>query len=253
MILQALTKLYEDLAEQGKLDRPGWSPAKISYALCIDADGSLVQAVTLFVEAIQGKKTVLRPQMINLPAAVKRASNVSSNFLWDNAAYILGIDAKGKPQRAKQCFDACRELHNEILGGVDTVCAKAILRFFDKWQTESAAQHPLLADCMGDLLKGGNLLFRVAGQNAQDDPLIRQAWDFHYGKSEGTRMQCLVTGRTDTIEPIHPAIKGVNGAQSVGAALVSFNAPAFCSYGAEQNFNAPVGKYAAFAYTAALN
>ena len=48
-------------------------------------------------------------------------------------------------------------------------------------------------------------------------------------------------------------LKGVAGAQSSGAALVSFNAPAFCSYGKEQSLNAPVGKYAAFAYTAALN
>ena len=52
---------------------------------------------------------------------------------------------------------------------------------------------------------------------------------------------------------MHPAIKGVDGAQSSGAAIVSFNAPAFCSYGQEQNYNAPVGKHAAFAYTAALN
>lgn len=66
-------------------------------------------------------------------------------------------------------------------------------------------------------------------------------------------MQCLVTGREDEITATHPAIKGVRNAQSSGAALVSFNAPAFCSYGREQNFNAPVGKYAAFAYTAALN
>ena len=66
-------------------------------------------------------------------------------------------------------------------------------------------------------------------------------------------MQCLVTGREDEITATHPAIKGVRDAQSSGAALVSFNAPAFCSYGREQNFNAPVGKYAAFAYTAALN
>ena len=35
--------------------------------------------------------------------------------------------------------------------------------------------------------------------------------------------------------------------------MVSFNAPAFCSYGKEQSLNAPVGKYAAFAYTSALN
>lgn len=35
--------------------------------------------------------------------------------------------------------------------------------------------------------------------------------------------------------------------------MVSFNAPAFESYGKTQNYNAPVGKYAAFAYTTALN
>lgn len=55
------------------------------------------------------------------------------------------------------------------------------------------------------------------------------------------------------IENIHPSIKNVAGAQSSGAALVSFNAPAFCSYGKEQNLNAPTGKYASFAYTSALN
>ncbi|NMA24764.1 MAG: type I-C CRISPR-associated protein Cas8c/Csd1, partial [Clostridiales bacterium] len=42
-------------------------------------------------------------------------------------------------------------------------------------------------------------------------------------------------------------------AQPSGAALISFNAPAYCSFCREQNLNAPVGKYAAFAYTTALN
>lgn len=60
-------------------------------------------------------------------------------------------------------------------------------------------------------------------------------------------------GRRAPAEAVHPSVKGLAGAQSSGAALVSFNAPAFCSYGREQNLNAPVGKYAAFAYTAALN
>ena len=44
-----------------------------------------------------------------------------------------------------------------------------------------------------------------------------------------------------------------SGRQSSGAALVSFNAPAFESYGKEQSYNAPVGRYAEFAYTTALN
>lgn len=40
MILQALVKLYEDLAGRGRIALPGWGPAKISYALCIDAGGA---------------------------------------------------------------------------------------------------------------------------------------------------------------------------------------------------------------------
>ena len=102
-------------------------------------------------------------------------------------------------------------------------------------------------------MKGGNLIFRVDGGYAQDDPWVRSAWDSYYGDLQGEKQQCLVTGKLDVAEAVHPAVKGVAGAQSSGAALVSFNAPAFCSYGKEQSLNAPVGKYAAFAYTAALN
>lgn len=62
-----------------------------------------------------------------------------------------------------------------------------------------------------------------------------------------------MTGKKGEIARIHSTIKGVQGAATSGAALVSFNAPAFESYGKEQSYNAPVGTYAAFAYTTALN
>lgn len=77
--------------------------------------------------------------------------------------------------------------------------------------------------------------------------------DRRYILLELKKYYSLVTGKEDEIAAVHPSVKGVRDAQSSGAALVSFNAPAFCSYGREQNYNAPVGKYAAFAYTAALN
>lgn len=253
MILQALTKLYEDLADQGKIARPGWSPAKISYALCIDENGQLEQVIPLLVEEASGKKTVLRPQVFELPAAVKRSSGVASNFLWDNAGYLLGVDNKGKPERSRLCFEACRALHHQILDGVDCPTANCILRFLDGWQPEAAAAHPALSGCFDEVTGGANLLFRVCGKFAQQEPALCQAWQAHYDEGGGVLMQCLVTGRVDEIAPIHPSISGVRNAQSSGAALVSFNAPAFCSYGQEQNLNAPVSKYAAFAYTAALN
>ena len=48
-------------------------------------------------------------------------------------------------------------------------------------------------------------------------------------------------------------MKGVWGAQSSGASIVSFNAEAYKSYGHAQGDNAPVSEAATFAYTTALN
>lgn len=255
MILQALTQLYEDLASRGEIDRLGWGPAKISYALCLDGNGQLNQMIPLLVESgSSGKKQVLRPRIMGLPAAVVRTGKaLRSNFIWDNPSYILGADEKGDPERGKRCFQICRELHHQLLDSVDSPIARAVLAYFDTWVPEQAPQHPALTDCWDGLMKGANIVFRVDGQYAQDDPAIQSAWNAHYGQSKGTKMQCLVTGKLDTIAAVHPTIKGVADAQSSGAAIVSFNAPAFCSYGKEQSLNAPVGKYAAFAYTSALN
>ncbi len=254
MILQALVEHYEDLAVQGKLARPGWSDSKISYALYINDAGELEQAVSLKAEEERGKKKVLVPRAMSLPASVKRSSGVDPNFLWDNSRYILGIDEKGKPQRSLECFTACKAFHHKLLDGVDSPAARALLAFFDRWDPAKAREHPALADKLEDILASANFVFRYHGAFVQDDPLIRTAWQEYYDDpGEGPEMVCLVTGQKGPAEAVHPAIKGVAGAQSSGAALVSFNADAFCSYGRAQNLNAPVGKYAAFAYTSALN
>ena len=255
MILQALTRYYEDLLAQGKIDAPGWAPSKISYALYLDENGKLIQVVPTMEEVPKGKKTVLQPQSKPLPAAVKRTVGIAANFLWDNSSYLLGIDQKGKPERSRECFAAAARLHHEILDGVDSPVAHAILTFFDTWKPENAAEHPALAGQLNEITAGGNLLFRVDETYPQKDAAICEAWRRYRESSadDAVRMQCLVTGGEDEITAVHPSVKGVRDAQSSGAALVSFNAPAFCSYGHEQNFNAPVGKYAAFAYTAALN
>ena len=255
MILQALTRYYEDLLSRGEIDAPGWTPAKISYALCLDGEGQLTQVIPTMEEVTKGKKTVLQPQVFPLPAAVKRTVGIDSNFLWDNSSYLLGVDQKGKPERSRDCFAAAAQKHLAVLDGVDSPAARAILAFFDTWQPEHAAEYPVLAGQFEEVTAGANLLFRVDGCYPQKDAAIRESWqkDRESSDPDAVRMQCLVTGREDEITATHPAIKGVRDAQSSGAALVSFNALAFCSYGREQNYNAPVGKYAAFAYTAALN
>lgn len=254
MILQALTRYYEDLLSRGEIAAPGWASAKISFALCLNQNGELTQIVPTMEEVAKGKKAVMQPQLMVLPAAVKRTVSIASNFLWDNSAYLLGIDQKGKPERSRECFAAAAKLHHTVLDGIDSPNARAILAFFDTWEPERAAEHPALIRQLDDVTAGGNLVFRVDGRKVEEDAAIREAWQrYRDGGESGVKMQCLVTGKEDEIAAVHPSVKGVRDAQSSGAALVSFNAPAFCSYGREQNYNAPVGKYAAFAYTAALN
>ena len=254
MILQALTDYYHVLEREGKIAAPGWGPVKVSFALEIGNDGTLEQVVSIQTEQQKGKKTIVAPQIISLPAPVKRTVGVAANFLCDNSSYMLGIDNKGKPRRTRECFDACKALHEQLLEGVDSPAARAVLAFFRTWDPAQPREHPALSEQLDDLLAGGNLAFRTAEGYVHNDPAVRQAWEAHYSAAgDNPQGICLVTGEYGPVEAVHPSIKNVAGAQSSGAALVSFNAPAFCSYGKEQNLNAPTGKAAAFAYTTALN
>ena len=253
MILQALAKYYQDMAAKGKIAEYGWGPAKISYALCIDEDGNLLQAISVKEESANEKKKAPVPQSMILPAAVKRSSGVAPNFLWDNSAYILGIDGKGNAERTRSCFEACKEFHKGLLKDIDNPETKALLCFFEKWNPDSAKDHPALADDYEEIIASANLVFRFEGKYLHENALIREAWTKYYqgtdGKAEGI---CLVTGEKGPVAVLHPSIKEIPGAQSSGASLVSFNAPSFCSYGQEQGFNASTSEYAAFAYGAAL-
>ncbi|MCR2019010.1 type I-C CRISPR-associated protein Cas8c/Csd1, partial [Blautia pseudococcoides] len=254
MILQSLVEYYEALEKKGKITRPGWCKAKISFALDISETGDLLDVIPLKIEKQRGKKTVMEPRQMEVPEMVTRSSGVSANFLCDNSGYFLGIDNKGKPKRSKECFAAAKNKHLEILEGIEGTTARAVRSFFGSWNPDSAAEHAAIKDSLDEIISGGNLIFCVNGDWAQDEHEIREAWENCRGNAEWENEGiCLVTGQKTEISRIHGLIKGVPGAQSSGAALVSFNAPAFESYGKEQSYNAPVGTYAAYAYTTALN
>ena len=254
MILQALYDYYEALSKKGEISPPGWCSAKVSFALNLDLDGSLQSIISLKNKPEGTKKEI--PQILQVPEQVKKTSGVSSNFLCENSSYFLGLDGKGKPERAKQCLEAASKLHTALLSDVDSPIAKAILLFFQNWNPDDAENHPILIPYLDELKKGGNFIFSVQHKFAQEDPAIRDAWQRHLeNKNSDTENygRCLVTGVTAPIARLHPNIKGVNGAQSSGASLVSFNAPAFESFGHEQGFNSPVSEQTAFAYGTVLN
>jgi CRISPR-associated protein Csd1 len=259
MILQALYDYYQillnDPPEDVEIAEPGYSNAPVSYALNLSEQGELLDIIPLSVPVQQGKKTVERPKRINVPEQVKRSVNIAANFLCDNAAYVLGLTSKEAkdPAYAQKRFDAFRELNIEILERADSPAARAVIAFLKKHNPQTAPQHPVIARHLEGLLEGGNLIFQVQGKNVLDDPEIRRVWEESRTGQQATEMQCLVTGQKEPVARLHPDIKGVPGAQTKGASLVSFNLDAFTSYGKEQGANSPISQRVASGYGVALN
>ncbi|MEG1578571.1 MAG: type I-C CRISPR-associated protein Cas8c/Csd1, partial [Oscillospiraceae bacterium] len=255
MILQALVSHYETLVRQGKLEAPGRSPVRVSYGLRLNPQGQLLQLMSLKTPVLKGKKEVLSPQEFNLPTPPKKGTGITPGFLSGNATYLLGLDSKGDLPWTLARYQAARDLHLELLDGINTPSAHAIRLFFETWQPENSTTHPALSEALEELATGAVLIFMVDIDFAHEDQEILSAWQRHYDSTDpdAVKMPCLVTGKIAPTARLHPLIKGVRNAQAMGTNLVSFNAPAFLSYNRDQGYNAPVSEYAAFAYGAALN
>jgi len=250
MILQALNSYYHRLADGSPEHLPasGYSEEKIHFALVIDRNGKLLPPVR-DLRSVQGNRKI--PKSVVVPRAVKRSVNIEPNFMWDNSAYVLGADAKGKPERAAKAFTAFKQLHRSIGQAAADEGMKAVLAFLDAWDP---AQVDKLENW--EEIAGANLVFQLDGERGfvHERPAVRELWKRTLGETtEDPLGMCLVTGQRSPIKCLHASIKGVKGAQTRGADIVSFNLPAFCSYGKQQGFNAPVSHQAEFAYTTALN
>lgn len=252
MILQALTACYEALAKKDKVPLDGWMKIRVSYALELGDDGELLAVHSLKRQETRKEKTVFVPREIILPAQVKRTVGIAPNFLCDKASYMLGLAQGDDRQRARKCFESAAELHRSMLCDIHTPATAALLGFFETYNPDSPPD--CIKESSDELADNANMVFMHGGKFIHDEPYIKEIWQKHYDTAGSSgKMVCLVTGELTVPMQTHPPIKGVKDAQSSGAALVSFNAPADESYGHTQNLNAPVGKYASFAYTTALN
>lgn len=262
MIIQALARYYDILAADPEcpIARQGYSTVPVSFSLALSPDGELRGLVPLVQTQQRGKKMIEVSRRMVVPERVVRTVGVKANFLCDTAAYVLGISEKDDvaPQYSAARFAAFCELHFNLLDGVDCPEAYAVLRFLQTHDPRLARDHPLISTHMDDLLKAANLVFRLDGEDrfVHETPLLRRVWESHREANSAAEMgQCLATGEYTAIARLHPALKGVRDAQSSGASLVGFNAPAYESYNRAkgQGWNAPTGERAVFAYTTALN
>ena len=248
-ILQALAGHYDRLVAGGAAPDYGYSRERISYAIVLSPDGEVVDVISLLDTS--GKKA--RPSLRPVPRPVPRTSGVASNFLWDKTAYVLGMKRDrntGQPTPAEPEHAAFKALHHSMITNAKDEGLIALRTFLSEWQAGNYAslRH---ADDMLDT----NIVFQLDGERSflHERPAARSVWMDHLARQDRAEALCLVSGEHAPMERLHPKVKGVKGAQSSGASIVSFNLDAFESFGKSQGGNAPVSERAAFAYTTALN
>jgi len=251
MILQALNDYYQRRQRapnpQDRLPAFGLEEKEIPFVIEIDAEGRLVNLAD--TRTLEGKKKI--GQRFLVPQGIKKTSGVAANLLWDTAEYVLGVDTKGKPERVVEQHAAFRaRLEALPQDARDDAGILAILTFLNTIDLKQLESLSAWADI---LAVNPVMTFRLHGDVelvCQRPAIVATTAQTTDEPPDGT---CLVSGKPMAIERLHPAIKGVWGAQTSGANIVSFNLDAFNSYGKARGANAPLGKPATFAYTTALN
>jgi len=243
-VLQSLDGYYGRMTVRGEAEPPGFSREKISFRVTLSAVGEPVSVVDLRTGA--GRK--LSPQLLQVPAGVKRTVAIMPNLLWDKTAYALGRTA-GTGSRTAQEHGAFKAANLAFAAGSNDEGLTAWRLFLESWNPDLFDAVPFRADMLD-----ANIVFALQGEarDLHDRDAVQRLLAARLG-SAATGQGCLVTGLTAAPARLHPTIKGVFGAQTSGAALVSFNLDAFTSYDKVQGDNAPTSEAAAFRYGAALN
>ena len=258
MIIQRLYQYYQRL-----LDDPesgvacfGFERKEIPFLIEIDRNGSFLG----FIDTRTGDGKKRSGRVFLVPKGEKKTSGVRANLLWDTPNYVLGISKKdtskdpdAEASRNRQTFEAFqKKFHDFFPDSFVETGINAIRSFYSRYHLSSI----LMSQEMQEI----QTIFPVISFKLEGDMgIISQrpdVFDFiekNSGINEEKRAQCLVTGKMDVPATLHTAIKGVWGATSCGANIVSFNLSAFESFGKKQGDNAPVGKTAEFGYTTALN
>lgn len=258
MILQRLVEHYERIASEAELARLGYSQQKISFCIVLEPDGRLNSFEDM--RRLEGK--ILRPRLMQVPGQSKPpGSEFTPCFLWDSPEYLLGftLDPK-KAERAPKAFEASRVMHLAQEASIASSQYSAVCRFLENWTSEQVQEH--LAILTERATNFG--VYRIAGEQKYVHELVEKPTESldsskslcktSKGLSQSVQGMCLITGEVSEVARLHePAIKGVNGANTMGAKLVCFDKDAFTSYGKDQSRNAPVSLSATFKYTNVLN
>lgn len=278
-----LKHLYDFAVSRRLLDDLAFSPKAVRWIIELDRDGNLVGTGPQATGDDKRGKEFISPQTTR----PKVAGGVSE-FLADGLTAVFGLDSDpSTPMTERKRAD--RDANNiakrddfwaqlaAAQQATTSVELVALIAFrsritatspsFLRWgrATDGKSEKPAwwLTTASGSETRLGpeNFTFRVNGSLLLENEGLRRFWRERHAQEvtaarEGFATgRCLVTGaENQKLAPTHnPKIQGIPNTQSFGASIVSFDKPAFSSYGFDQSLNSPTSDVAATAYSVALN
>jgi CRISPR-associated protein Csd1 len=253
MILQALHEYYKrKSAIDPNIPSLGWASKAIPFIIVINQEGKFVA----LRDTREGEGKQKEAKEFFVPALGEMRTGIKANLLWDNAEYVLGANPRKRsdvPDHHAAFKKRIAELDANLLKQQPL---KAVVEFLNTNPLEqiekSNPARELWQEILRDEKASFSFTFHVEG--CPGSTIFDSLSDLVSLDADGEEKDiCLVSGTRGKIKRLHPAINGVVGANTMGAAIISFDKKPFCSYGKERNYNAPVCASAAFAYTTALN
>ena len=255
MILAALRQLAID---EGLVASPAYEAKSVHFEVVVGDGGRFVSMRPLGDITARGWNGVMGPVPRPLPGTRKSGTTIDPSFLVGNSSFAFGRNApadadvkSASPTELSRRRDAFRQLIDDALAALPDPDAglAAVARFLAG--SDAPTPDPRLRS---------NHLIRFVYEPDEFFPVherdaVAAHWHQRLAPTEGESgeaFQCLVSGTSGPASRSHPVVQRVPGGNTTGVRLVSFNAPAFTSYGLEQSHNAPVSQPAADAYTEAL-
>ena len=231
MILQRLAQYYDRLAQGDTASVPqeGYQKKPIPFIIVIDRKGCFLG----IDDTRERESKNRRGRLFEIPHEVIRSGKNAwkeANLLWDNEGYVLGFSANDSHKAKNQHKSFIQKVEGTFPNPKLDEGISALLTFLKSDHLAEIRKHKTWDDIRE---KGGNISFRLEG----DEQLIcqrskvKQAILKIKAKDAKKTQICLVSGEIDNPARLHAAIKGVRGAQTTGARIVSFNLAAFNSYG----------------------
>lgn len=264
MILQALYELCDRESLLG--ENPHYVMKKVSWVVRYGDKGCFLGIIDNRAQVIIPSKTTKGkdkvqyvPRYLWVPREPERTSGDYAFFLCDTTEYVFGVEApakKGAKRPAKKLKNRHNLFKEKVKQCYENTGDEAIynlLLFLDKIERD-----PYYMNLPDECDSSDLLTFSYAPDHdllVVERPAIKKYWEDVRRNSiqQNPMTNCLVSGEYTFVIDKLPLVKKLPGGTPSGVALVSFNAPAFESYGLKGNQNASVSWLAAEKCITALN